>query len=80
MFTPRLFAIDGTNRQSIISGSTLKRDRESELKNTRRAVKRSRVSFLHLTILSPYRWLVKHLAQLQVTLVGSNRCPYWDRR
>jgi len=76
IFVLRLFAIVGINRQSIISvlisGLEL-------LKNTRYAHKRSRVSFFNLIIPSPYRWLVKHLAQLQVTLVGSDSCPYWTR-
>ena len=72
----RLSAIDGINRQSITSLLSYRR----ELKNTRYAVKLSRVSFFNLIILSPYRWLVKHLAQLQETLVGSDKCPYWDGR
>lgn len=77
IFAMRLIAIEGTNRQSIISVLILGLEL---LKNTRCALKRCRVSFFSLTIPSPYRWLVKHLAQLQETLVGSDRCPYWDGR
>jgi len=79
IFAMRLLAFEGINRQSITSGYPLGCN-ESQLKNTRYALKLSRVSFFSLTIPSPYRWLVKHLAQLQETLVGSDRCPYWDGR
>ena len=79
IFAMRLNAFEGINRQSITSDKDASSP-TSELKNTRYALKRCRVSFFNLTILSPYRWLVKHLAQLQETLVGSDRCPYWDGR
>lgn len=78
IFAMRLSAIEGANRQSITDGG-FSELMKSYKENTRRALKLSRVSFLHLTILSPYRWLVKLLAQLQVTLVGSDNCPYWGR-
>ena len=76
MFAMRLSAIHGINRQSITSVLILGLEL---LKNTRYAVKLSRVSFFNLIIPSPYRWLVKLIAQLQVTLVGSDSCPYWTR-
>ena len=79
IFTPRLKAIDGTNRQSITSGYPLGCN-ESQLKNTRRAVKPCRVSFFNLIIQSSYRWLFKLSAQLQAILVGSDNCPYWAKR
>ena len=73
----RLSVFDGINRQSIIpSFLALENGQRARRKNTRYAVKLSRVSFFNLTILSLYRWLVKLLAQLQVTLVGSDRCLY----
>jgi len=73
-FDMRLNAFEGIFRQSITQLSFT-----IALKNTRYALKRCRVSFFNLTIPSPYRWLVKGLAQLQVTLVGSDSCPYWTR-
>lgn len=78
IFAMRLSAIDGINRQSITSWGRVQKGHLT-LKNTRYAVKLSRVSFFNLIILSPYRWLVKGLAQLQVTLVGSDKCPYWGK-
>jgi len=77
-FAMRLSAFEGITRQSIISGTSS--TGTTELKNTRCALKQSRVSFFNLTIPSPYRWLVKHLAQLQETLVGSDKCPYWAEK
>lgn len=78
IFAMRLNAFVGINRQSIITGGSTTKEL-TRLKNTRYAHKRCRVSFFNLIILSPYRWLVKRLAQLQVTLVGSDNCPYWTR-
>lgn len=76
IFAMRLIAFDGVDRQSITSQP----EQGLASKNTRHTVKRCRVSFFSLAIPNPYRWLVKHLAQLQETLVGSDRCPYWDGR
>ena len=63
----RLSVFDGINRQSITHVLVVLVYSLTRLKNTRYAVKQSRVSFFNLIILSPYRWLVKRLAQLQFT-------------
>jgi len=67
IFGVRLNAIQGINRQSIISGLTLLRDHESELKNTRYALKRCRVSFFnpYLRLLYRSRVVVPHLSLAQ---------------
>ncbi|KKN74619.1 hypothetical protein LCGC14_0388210 [marine sediment metagenome] len=74
IFAMRLIAFDGVDRQSITQLSPM-----IALKNARHTVKRCRVSFFNLTIQSPYRWLVKGIAQLQAILVGSDKYPYWVR-
>lgn len=79
IFVARLSVFDGINRQSITFGYHAQWIHGLGKENTRYAVKQSRVSFFNLVIPSPYRWLVKHLAQLQATLVGSDKCPYWTR-
>lgn len=80
IFAMRLSVFDGINRQSITSDRHVWWINGLGKENTRYAVKQSRVSFFNLIIPSPYRWLVKRSAQLQVTLVGSDRCSYWNGR
>ena len=66
IFAMRLSAIEGVNRQSITTGfRSTTEEHISKSKNTRHALKQSRVSFCDLIIPNPYRWLVKALAQLQ---------------
>ena len=67
IFAVRLSVFDGINRQSITSDYHVQWIHGLGKENTRYAVKQSRVSFFNLIILSPYRWLVKRLAQLQFT-------------